>query len=221
MRSLLLPLTTLAVLTSAARADERVTTDARPASVVETSPTRFALAINLPTGWIDAKSIGASGYVGITDHDAIRLNVASYKYGPSVAAEAIAGLLAGDGPEGSSGGRILDLGVGLVHYSRGLWDGFTMEAGALRRARNTFSRDDFAQYQSIDTDTTTYAGRALFGWSWLIQKRVFIAAAIGGSAGIETGSEVTANSSGEMTTTRPVDRSDVSFEGYLRFGGAF
>lgn len=223
MRNLLLPLTILALLTSAAHAEELVATAAKRSSVVETkvSASRFAFATNLPVGWIDAKSIGASAYVGVTDHVAVRLNVASYKYDSSKAAEIAAGLFGGDGPEGSDGGRITDLGVGIVQYSRGLWDGFTMEAGALRRARDTFSHDEFAQYASVDTDTTTYAGRALFGWSWLVQKRVFIAAAIGGSAGIETGTEVTANSSGEMKMTSAVDRSDLALEGYLRFGGAF
>ena len=223
MRSLLLPSLALAFLASTTHADELAATDAKPASVVATKdvPTRFALAVNFPSGWIDGKSIGASAYVGLTDHLALRLNVASYRYGTPLAAEIVAGLISGDGPEGSYGGRILDLGVGVVHYSRGLWDGFTLEAGALRRGRDTYSRDDYAGYARIDTTTAAYAGRALIGWSWLIKERVFIAAALGGSAGIETGTEKTENDRGEMMKTNKVDRSDVSLEGYLRFGGAF
>lgn len=223
MRSLVLPSLALALLASTARADELAATDAKPASVVTTTTAapRFAFAANLPIGWVDAKSIGASAYVGVSDRVAIRLNVASYKYGGWKTQEIIGGLLSGDGPDGSIGGRITDVGVGIVHYSRGLWDGFTVEAGALRRARDTFSRDAYASDEFVDTDTATYAGRALFGWSFLIKNRVFIAAAAGVSAGLESGSEVVQKTSGAMMTTRPVDRADVSLEGYLRVGGAF
>jgi hypothetical protein len=222
MRSLVLPTLALSLLASTARADELVATDAKPASVVETKPApRFALAVNFPLGWIGARSIGGSFYAGVSNNDAIRVNVASYENTASAVGEIIGIAAGGDGDEADRSGRTLDLGVGIVHYSRALWDGFTMEAGALRRARDIRVTDDFASSYSVATDTTTYAGRALFGWSWLIQKRVFIAAAIGGSAGIETGTEKTENDLGEMMKTNKVDRSDVSFEGYLRFGGAF
>ncbi len=223
MRSLLLPSIALAVLASAAHADELAATDAKPASVVQTmdAPRRFALAVNLPLGWIGGRSVSGSFYAGISNTDAIRVNVASYANTASVVGELIDAALGGDGEEATRSGRTLDLGVGLVHYSRALWDGFTLEAGALRRARNIGITSEFASSYRVSTDTTTYAGRALIGWSWLIQKRVFVAAAVGGSAGIETGTENSENDRGEMMKTTKVDRSDVSFEGYLRFGGAF
>lgn len=223
MRSLLLPSLALAYLASTAHADELAATEAKPASVVETrdAPRRFALAVNLPLGWIDGRSVGGSFYAGVSNTDAIRVNIASYANTASVVGELISAATNGDGEESVRSGRTLDVGVGLVHYARALWDGFTLEAGALRRARDIGITSEFASSYRVSTDTTTYAGRALIGWSWLIQKRVFIAAAIGGSAGIETGTEKTENDRGEMMKTTKVDRSDVSFEGYLRFGSAF
>lgn len=230
MRSLLVPSFALALLASAAHADERVTTgalmdpnadsDAAPAPTAEPAP-RFAIAVNAPIGWIDGKSLGASVYVGVANKVAIRANVASYGGGPPLVGDLISIAAGGDGDEAQHSGRVLDLGVGVVHYSRGLWDGFTLEAGALRRARDLAVVDDFATAYRTSTDTVTYAGRALLGWSWLIKQRVFIAVAIGGSVGIETGTETTENERGEMKKSQSVDRSDVSLESYLRFGGAF
>lgn len=236
MRSLLLPSLAIAALTSAAHADERVTPRApiapnagsnaatpsaqKAVSATEPAP-RLAIAVNSPFGWIGGNSLGASVYAGITSHVAIRANVASYAGGPSVLGEVISAAAGGDGDEAEHSGRVLDLGVGVVHYSRGLWDGFTLEAGALRRGRDLVVVDDFAPAYRTSTDTVTYAGRALIGWSWLIHQRAFIAVAIGASAGIETGTETTENERGEMKKSQSVDRSDVSLESYLRFGGAF
>ncbi len=221
MRSLVLPSAALLLLASTARADERVATDAKPASVIETAPPRFAIAVNFPLGWVGGKSVAGSAYVGVSQHDAIRLNVARYENTASAVGEIIAVAAGGDGDEAERSGRTLDVGVGIVHYSRALWDGFTLEAGALRRARDIRVTDTNASPAVVATDTTTYGCRALVGWSWLVHKHVFIATAVGGSAGIETGSEYTENYTGGMMKTSKVDRTDVSFEGYLRFGGAF
>lgn len=213
MRSLVLPTLALALAASVAHADELAATDAKPAAVVETTP-RFAIAVNFPYGWIGGKSLAGSVYAGVTDHVAIRANVASYEAGAS----ATGGIFGG---EAEYSGRTLDLGVGVVHYSNGLWDGFTMEGGLLRRARDVRVTDQFAAAYATSTDSATYGVRALFGWSFLIKKRMFIAAAIGGSAGIERGTETTENDRGMMTSKADVDRSDIAVESYLRFGGAF
>lgn len=217
MRALLLPLLLLA---TTAHADERVTDEA-PAPPAPAKTPRFAVAVNSPLSWIGGKSVGGSVYAGLTDHLAIRANVASYEATASFLAELVGAAAGGDGDEAERSGRTLDLGVGVIHYSRGLWNGFTMEAGALRRARDIRVTDEFAAAYRTSTETTTYGGRALLGWSWLVHPHAFMAVAVGGSAGIETGTETTENERGEMKTTKPVDRSDVSFEGYVRFGGAF
>lgn len=151
----------------------------------------------------------------------IRANVASYVGRASTIGDAIRIAVAADDEGVYQSGRVLDVGVGVVHYSRGLWDGFTVEAGLLRRGRDVVVTDEFAEAYKTSTDTATYAARALFGRSWLIKNRVFIAAAIGGSAGVETGTETTENENGQRKMTQHVDRRDVSFEGYLRLGGAF
>jgi hypothetical protein len=213
MRSLVLPSLAVALLASTAHADELAASEVKPASAGETTP-RFAIAVNFPYGWLGGKSLAGSFYAGVTDHLAIRANVASYEAGSS----ATGGLFAG---EAEYSGRTLDLGVGAIHYSNGLWDGFTMEGGVLRRARDVRVTDQYAAAYTTSTDTATYGVRALFGWSFLIKNRVFIAAAVGGSAGVERGTETTENERGEMKTSQDVDRSDISFEGYVRFGAAF
>lgn len=219
MRSPLLPSLALIVSASIAHADERVTTATK---IATTAPTpRFALAVNSPLGWIGGESIGISAYAGITKNVAIRANVASYVGRASTIGDAVRIAIAADDEGAYESGRVLDVGVGVVHYSRGLWDGFTVEGGVLRRDRDVVVTDEFASAYKTSTDTAAYAGRALFGWSWLIKKRVFIAAAIGGAVGVEAGTETTENERGQMKKTHDVDRSYASFEGYLRLGGAF
>lgn len=182
---------------------------------------RFAIALNAPFSWIEGRAIAASVYAGINENVAIRANVASYAAGPPMIGDVFALASGDDGDEAEHDGRVLDLGVGVVHYSRGLWDGFTFEAGALRRARDTSVSDSFATAYKTSTDTTTYAGRVMIGWSWLIDKRAFIALAIGGSLGVETGDETTEDERGQMRKVQGVDRVDAAFESYLRLGAAF
>lgn len=192
---------------------------ALPTSSGRTLP--IAVGVNFPAGWLGGKSVAASLYVGVTSTDAIRANFARYENTASLVGDVLSVASGGDGSEASHGGHITDLSVGLVHYSRALWDGLTLEAGALRRARDTQVFDDFASPASVDTTSTTYAGRALIGWSWLVHQHLFISFAVGGSVGIERGTERTANGLGQMQETVKVDRSAASPEAYLRFGGAF
>ena len=230
MRFLLLPAALLALLVSPAHADEvgaaapgsspvpQLTAPA-PSTGVRKVP--IAVGVNFPLNWGSADSVAGSIYVGVTAQDAIRVNVASYANHSALVADLINVAAGGDGDEASRSGRTNDVGVGLVHYSRALWDGFTFELGALRRARNIRVSDEFASPAVVSTNTTTYAARALVGWSWLIHHHAFISVAAGMSSGYEYGTERTENDLGEMKTSAHVDRSNAAFEGYLRFGGAF
>ena len=180
----------------------------------------IAIGVNLPFSWYEGRAIAGSLYAGIGKQSAIRLNVASWKNGPSLAAEAIAGGLLDAEFEAEYSGRTTDIGVSYVHYSRKLWDGFLFEAGAVRRAKDQRTVDDFADSDVEELDTTTYAARAMIGWSWLIDDWAFVALGVGASLGIERGTE-TAMSYDEMPTTVDVDRASFAMEGFLRIGGAF
>ena len=182
----------------------------------------IAIGMNLPIRWGDAASIGGSFYIGVSKHLAIRANFATWKYNDD-AASAIAGIVFGAETEASLGGRVTDVGAGLVWYSRRLWDGFTLEGGLLHRDKDIHTQDEFATPEYVGTNTTTYAARGLVGWSWLIGEHVFVAAAFGASAGREIGSTTTGSmsTSRPMLTTKDVSRWDFAPEGYIRIGGAF
>ena len=181
----------------------------------------IAIGMNLPLRWGDAASIGGSFYIGVRERLAIRANVATWKYNDDAAGAIIA--ILGDETEGSYGGRITDVGAGVVHYSNKLWDGFTLEGGLLHRSKDIHTRDDYATPQYVATDTTVYAVRALAGWSWLLGDHVFVAVAFGASAGREIGEETTGvmDGPGMALTTKDVSRWDIAPEGYIRVGGAF
>jgi hypothetical protein len=181
----------------------------------------IAIGMNLPLRWFEGASIGGSFYIGVSKRLAIRANVASWKYSDDAAAT-VASFLGGE-IEGSMDGRITDVGAGLVHYSNKLWDGFTLEGGLLHRSKDISVRDEFATPEYVATDTTTYAVRALAGWSWLIGDHLFVAVAFGASVGREIGSETTGVMDGPSMklTTKDVSRWDVAPEGYIRIGGGF
>jgi len=224
-------LTTLASLTHASVADELHLAAARTPVPAESPTTRFdpttavsvpvAIAVNSPLGWIDGNSVAGSFYVGLSRHLALRANVATYKH--TGAAGAALAAVFGAEDEGSYSGRTTDVGIGTVYYSRGLWDGFTAELGANRRAKDAVrTSDENASPAVLTTNTQTYAARALIGWSWLIEKRVFFAVAAGASTGYETGRETSGGSDPRsMSTTVDVSRQSTALEGYLRIGGAF
>ena len=184
-------------------------------------PRTLVVSTNLPFMWKDATSIAGSVHVGLSERHAIRANIASYKNTVSgYLVDAAAGL-AGAENEGSYTGRTTDLGLSWVFYPDHLWSGWTLELGALRRARDTAVEDDNRTPQRVETNTTTYAVRALVGWTWLIQRRAFVALGAGLSVGREAGTEVTSSDFDRMATRTSVERRDVSAEGYLRFGIAF
>lgn len=184
-----------------------------PAERAETE-TELAVAVNAPFRWADTQ--GASIYLGFTPHQAIRANFARYQFDPNPLGEIIGIALGGDGSEASFHGTLTDVGVGWMYFPRRLWSGFSFEAGVLRRARDHSIDDMFV----LETKTTTYAGRALIGWSWLIEGRAFISIAGGISIGRESGTETTTSMSGRISID-DVTRSAVGVEGFLRIGAAF
>ena len=193
-----------------------------PVATVASTEHPVALATNLPFRWPDADSIAASLYVGVTEHHAIRANVASYKEHGHVVGSTIGLLAGGDGEEVDHHGRITDLGVALVYFPRRVLDGLMLEAGVLRRARDVGSYDEFRAIAYDDQDTTTYAAHGLIGWSWLIYGRSFIATGIGLSVGHETGTETLRRDyPSDMTSSHHLSRLDVTGEAYLRIGIVF
>jgi hypothetical protein len=189
-----------------------------PAERAETE-TELAVAVNAPFRWADTQ--GASIYLGFTPHQAIRANFARYQFDPNPLGEIIGIALGGDGSEASFHGTLTDVGVGWMYFPRRLWSGLTLEAGALRRARDHSVEDQFAAVERVETRTATYAGRALIGWSWLFGGHGFISIAGGISIGRESGSETTTSTLGRMPITHDVTRTAVGGEGFLRIGGAF
>ncbi len=127
----------------------------------------------------------------------------------------------GDGDEPLYHGHTTDLGIGWVYYPQRGWTGWTLELGALRRERDHRVDDENAKPEIVVTQTTTYAGRAMVGWTWLIHNQVFVAVAAGISVGHAAGTEASARSAEDMTVRTTVSRSDVSGEGLLRLGFAF
>lgn len=194
----------------------------KPVPVMFQSMPDVALSVSSPLGWggwLGAPSLAGSAYVGITAHHALRLNVARYGYSGGSPVAAVGGVLvlfaAGDGDETERSGTTTDVGIGWVWYPRCLWRGFTLEAGALMRMRDTRETYDNTR---LETNTTSYGGRALVGWSWSITRHVFLAIATGTSVGHETGWETTTNGYPPMATTRAVSRVNVDGEGYFRIG---
>lgn len=174
----------------------------------EPSSPRFALGLSSPVGWI-FNSFGASGYVRIGGHFAVRANFA---------ASADGGVVGQLIPEAGHVGTITDYGIGGVWYPRRPWDGALIEVGALLRARNTSTLDVDPE---VTTRSTTYAGRALIGWSWLIRSSVFVAFAVGGSWGRESGEDTSVARHRDERMTSPVRRERFDVESYLRFGVVF
>jgi hypothetical protein len=176
----------------------------------------LSIGVNSPYSWLKEgdKGFGVSVSYGLSRHFAVRGNYARYgEDGPTLG---IIGEIMG-GESATYGGSVEDFGLSLVYYPRRLWDGPMVEVGALRRQRDSSVRDEFALTR---TTTLDYAGRAMVGWSWRFASVMYVAVAIGISAGRERGLEVSAPEFG-MPTTRVVDGAGVDTEGYLRFGFAF
>jgi hypothetical protein len=178
-----------------------------------------ALGVNSPLSWPHGTSVGGSLYLGIGDHHAIRVNGARYQYRGGAGGQLLLEALgAEDLP--SHSGHTSDVGLAWVYYPRRSWSGVTLELGVLRRARDhrlVESEDP----NVLETRTTTYAGRAMVGWSWLIGKHVFVAVAAGISVGHESGTEDAQRYPDYMTVRTDVSRKDIAGEGLLRIGLAW
>jgi hypothetical protein len=212
-----LPLVIVALLDAgAARADDT------PVSAESQAPRiHLALGINSPLSWIESFSRGASLYVGFAGRHALRANLARHSYHSSVATTVVTIAAGSDGDEASYAGHITDTGLAWVYYPRGKWSGWTCELGILRRARDHRNRDEFAMPEVVETRTTSYAGRAMLGWTWQTSRYIFVAIAAGGSIGRESGSETTQRHAGETPMRASVSRTDLELEGLLRVGAAF
>jgi len=175
----------------------------------------FTIGLNSPLGWL-MQSFGGSLSVGLGGHGALRATFTRNQ------AEPIPLLLVTGGESAPVFGRIIDAGLGWVWYPRQLWDGFTIEAGALLR-----NRRDSAHHEDVSivkTHSMTYAARAMIGWSWRITHHTFLAIAAGVSVGHETGRETTSPYEPKpdgMDVTRQLSRVAITPESYLRFGLAF
>lgn len=173
----------------------------------------LAVAVNAPAGWIDGQSIGGSLYIGAHDHFAVRLNGITHEY--ELAQRVLPG-------EASFSGRTRDLGAGFVFFPRRNFDGLSLEVGYTHRSIDGVVTDSNASPEYAAEKLGGHLARGFVGYSFLIEKRVFIAAAIGGAVGRYTGTETKGSDAFENERmTVPVNQVRTSFESYLRFGVTF
>jgi hypothetical protein len=192
-------------------------------SSVPASGRPIAVAVNLPVAW--PWSFAASAWVGLDNHDAIRVSYARYR-GPLLAS--IAGSIFSEGVEEGDVppdfGHTTDLSVAWVYYPRRVLDGASFEVGALCRLNRLRDRIDGMNVATEEQFTNVYGARALVGWTWRMSDWWFLAASVGVSSGYERGREkkfVEYNMGMEITKDARVSRADVSAEAYLRVGLAF
>lgn len=176
---------------------------AEPAPAPAAPSAGVSVGLNLPFGWY-AGNLAASTSFGFRRHHAVRVNFATYR------------------PIDTETGPVYDLGAAWVYYPRALWSGPMLELGALLRSRDLAGHesDDFDDLY-VETDTRSYAARALAGWTWRVDRRVFFATAFGFSAGYERGAESKLLSYEDMPTHARVSRLSTEFEFYVRFGLVF
>lgn len=172
----------------------------------------LAVAVNTPLMWVDGKSMGGSLYIGAHEHFTLRLNGISHEYG----------LIDGAFGEASFTGRTRDLGLGFVYFPKRNFDGLSLEVGYTHRSIDGVVTDINASPEYAAEQLDGHLARGFVGYSLLIEKRVFIAAAIGGAVGRYTGSETMGSDVfEEERMTRAVNQVKTSFESYLRFGVTF
>jgi hypothetical protein len=194
-----------------------------PAFADEGDPHRIALAVNFPVSWIPSSglhgsAIGISGWVGLTEHQAIRANLAAY--GPSFHNPVVAVATGAAENECPPRGMVYDAGAAWVYFPRALYSGMSLEVGVLRRSSTqSITLCDLDTYPERDRSSVTYAARAMIGWSWTIGDHAFIATAVGESLGSERGMETRVDQESMSETVR-VAAWPASFETYLRFGAA-
>ena len=183
----------------------------------------LALSVNPPFSWGKRAAYGASGYARLTEHQALRINFASYELDTNVMLQLAVAVLAHDTVEGARGGRILDVGAGWMYFPRRTFDGPMLELGVMRRSGATFEADENMDPKYVDRDTQLYAARALAGWTWLLYDRAFVSFAVGAARGYEFGIETTQRDSIDhpMPDTHDVSEWSTTVEGYVRLGFVF
>ena len=188
-----------------------------------TPPKQFALAVNNPIAWAGL-AYAASGYVALTEHQAVRMNLAWFRStGINPGVFVLGSIIAGEPIEDEAyrEGGFFDVGAGWMYFPRRVWSGPTIELGAVLRTRHTYVSDEFSSPEDETFDTTTVAGRGLLGWSWDIRGRAFLAIAAGASYGYETGTRETRSSYDSPTVGGGVGRWTPGFEWYSRVGATF
>lgn len=191
-----------------------------PSSAPEPAPSprtglgSLAVGVNVPTSWF-VGTVGASAYLGLSSHHAVRANFARFHVDDSIWPIR---LVASDFSAVDPAGTIYDAGLSLLWSSRRFMDGLVLEAGVLRRDRNTVYWPEMSP--KTETDTTAYSARAMIGWSWRVGRHGFVAAAIGGSIGRESGVEEVTDDDGVEPTRemRHVQRTQNDLETYVRWG---
>jgi hypothetical protein len=186
--------------------------------VTDTTNVRLGVAVNLPLGWYDARSIAGSLFVPVTGHQSLRLNVASWANNPFEIDKKIAALTGGD-YESDYQGRTTDVGIAWQYYPRRTWDGLFVELGGLVRTKDLSEANLFDPI--IGTDTKTVAARAMVGGSVLARDRVFLAAAVGISAGYEWGVGTTQEYEDSMKIPHDISRRAIAAEAFVRLGFVF
>jgi len=176
MRRFVLPLALAVIATGNARAEQDPASRPGPGLPI-------AIAVDVPVAW--PWSFGASAWMGLDGHHAIRANYARYR-GPLWAI--IPGQLASDGDleEGDIPpdlGHTTDVSVGWVYYPRRVLDGATFEFGALCRLNRLRDRIDSKNVASEEQFTNVHSGRALVGWTWRLSDWWLLATSIGASVG--------------------------------------
>jgi hypothetical protein len=179
--------------------------DANAVKVALPQPHRFAIAGNVPL-----RGIAGSLYVALGKHHVVRGNVARYKYGEPLATET------------SYDGNTFDLGASYLYFPRRAFDGFVAEAGFLYRQENGVGHGPF--WDDETENTKLYGGRAMLGWSFLIEDRVFISVQAGASVGKKTGTEERCSSScmdyGDDPDVKRISEVQIAPEVMLRIGVA-
>ena len=121
-------------------------------------------AINSPLSWMTTGALGGSAYLGFGQHHAIRANVAKYAY--SDAAGTLVGdvFFGGDGSDASLSGSTFDLGLAYQYFPRRLFDVLSLEVGALRRAIDHHTVDEFDSPEDERITATGWGVRAMIGY---------------------------------------------------------
>lgn len=214
MKKLLIGIGSFAIIASAsavtASAQPRVTSDAAPIIGAAVSPTRFALSVNNPLGWL-AGNAGVTAQYAATSHGVVRVNFSAYGH-RGLAGFGAAVFQHEDQPTES--GRRYDFGAGYQFFFDKAFNGISLEGGALLRNDGIKLA---GEYNTTANDTRFLAATAHLGYTLRFSKNWFASAALGVAFGKETGTTTDTDLDPKMQTVS-VDRFATNPEAYLRIG---